>query len=378
MTSRIIGLIFLLVSPPLLADQPTHCRSLEWSQAERLVGFKNYGDRCGARGVSAGETSWALESAHDDLAGIEYEIDGVRYTIADFLEHNRVAGFLVARGNRVLTEQYRLGHDASTRWISYSIAKSVTSMLIGAAIRDGFIESVDEAVTTYLPRLRGTPYDGVTIEQLLQMASGVAWNEDYADLSSDVAIAGAANGLPLVAYLSSKERVAAPGEQFNYNTAETNLVGELLRSAIGNNASTYLETKIWRPVMADDATWSLTENVETGGCCLHATLRDYARIGLFAMRGGVLADGTPILADGWMARSTTASKGYPAYGYLWWLWGDGAYSAIGIYGQLIYVDPTNDLVIVTQSAWTAAGGREFSAHRAAMVTAVREWAMASD
>lgn len=376
MIARVVLFVLTALSLPLVAAEPTHCRSLEWSQGEREIGFRNYGERCGARDVDAGSSSWPLLPAFEDPSTISYEIDGAAYSLDDFFEHNEIAGFMVVKGDRVLLERYRMGHDAKTRWISYSIAKSVTSMLIGAAIRDGYILNVDEPVTDYLPRLRGTPYDGVTIRQVLQMASGVEWNEDYADLTSDVAYAGAANGLPLVAYLSTKPRVAPPGEKFNYNTGETNLVGELLRSATGNNASAYLEAKIWRPVMADRATWSLTENVETGGCCIHATLGDYARLGLFAMRGGVLPDGTEVLADDWMADSITPSQAMAGYGYLWWLWGGGAYSAIGISGQLIYIDPTSELVIVTHSAWTAAGGRAFSQHRAGMIGAVREWAAA--
>ena len=374
MTRRIVAFLFVIAATHLAANEPTHCRSLEWTQDEREIGFRNYGERCGARSVHAGSDAWPLVSAPKDPSSVRYEIDGTTHSLDDFFEHNKIAGFMVVKGDRVLVERYLLGHDEDTRWISYSIAKSVTSMLIGAAIRDGYILSVDEPVTDYLPRLRGTPYDGVTIQNVLQMASGVEWNEDYVDLTSDVARAGAANGLPLVTYLSTKPRVAEPGEQFNYNTGETNLVGELLRSAIGNNASAYLEAKIWRPVMADRATWTLTENVETGGCCIHATLGDYARLGLFAMRGGVLDDGTEVLADEWMRDSITPSKSMGGYGYLGWLWGDGAYSAIGIYGQLIYIDPATDLVIVTHSAWTAAGGRAFSQHRAGMIGAVREWA----
>ena len=186
-------------------------------------------------------------------------------------------------------------------------------MLVGAAIADGYIENVDEPVTDYLPRLRGSAYEGTTIRHLLQMASGVAWNEDYTDADSDVGRAGAANGMVLFDYLGGLAREAEPGTVFNYNTGETNLVGSLLRAAIGNNASTYLASKIWQPFMEHPATWSITENVETGGCCIHATLRDYARIGLFALRGGVLPDGTRVLPEGWMLESTTPSAGSPRY-----------------------------------------------------------------
>lgn len=188
------------------------------------------------------------------------------------------------------------------------------------------------------------------------MASGVSWNEDYADLESDVALAGGANGMTLFNYLSKLPAVASPGARFNYNTGETNLAGAVLRAAIGNNASTYLADKIWRPFMEHPATWSTVEGGELGGCCIHATLRDYARIGLFALRDGILPNGERVLPEGWMRDATTGSKARADYGYLWWLRGDGAYAAIGIFGQLIWIDPQHEVVIVTQSAWPAATG----------------------
>jgi CubicO group peptidase (beta-lactamase class C family) len=134
------------------------------------------------------------------------------------------------------------------------------------------------------------------------------------------------NGVALTNYLSALPRVAPAGDRFNYNTAESNLVGEVLRSAIGMSAAPYLSQKIWQPMgMEYDATWllSLPSDRETGGCCISATLRDYARLGLLALADGVLPDGTRVVPEGWMAASTTPSKGYDGYGYKWWLYGDG-------------------------------------------------------
>ena len=135
-------------------------------------------------------------------------------------------------------------------------------MLVGAAIKDGYIESVNEKVTDYLPRLKNSPYNQATIRNLMQMSSGVQWNEDYSDPESDVNSA-TWETRSLYEYLRHKPRDVAPGTIFNYNTAETNLLGTLLRSAIGNNLSTYLSNKIWRPFgMSSDANWML---VEPGG-----------------------------------------------------------------------------------------------------------------
>ena len=139
----------------------------------------------------------------------------------------------------------------------------------------------------------------------------------------------------------------------------------------------YLAAKVWRPFMEHPASWSISSGGELGGCCIHATLRDYARLGRFALRGGVLPDGTPTLPDGWILESTTGSKGNPGYGYLWWLWDGGAYAAIGIFGQLIWIDPRQDVVIVTQSAAPAATSGVQSAHRGALIEALYRHVTAS-
>jgi CubicO group peptidase (beta-lactamase class C family) len=273
-------------------------------------------------------------------------------TVDDYVRRQRVGGLLVIHDGDVVYERYGLGNDENTRWISFSVAKSVVAMLIGAAIQDGYIDSVDEPVTAYLPRLADSSYQDTTIRNLLQMASGVAWNEDYADPQSDVARASYET-LALYEYLRDKPRAAAPGERFNYNTAETNLAGTLLRAAIGNNLATYLEENIWQPFgMEADAYWQLTEpgGGEFGGCCISATLRDYGRLGLFALGGGVLPDGTRVLPENWMAESTTPSEGFDGYGYFWWLKESGAYEASGIFGQGIYIDPQHDVVIALHSA----------------------------
>ena len=154
------------------------------------------------------------------------------------------------------------------------------------------------------------------------MSSGIAWNEDYTDPESDVNIAGALNSLALYQYLNALDTAASPGTKFNYNTGETNLLGGIVRAAIGNNLSSYIEQKIWKPFgMESDAYWGIDSDFEQelGGCCINATLRDYARIGIFAMDRGVLNNGTNVLPTDWMKDSTTPSPNYPYYGYQWWL-----------------------------------------------------------
>jgi len=358
------------------AEDSEHFGSVDnllfWTPEQQVAGYRNMEKLAPARWVRAGESPLPLPERPADLDSLPVLHEGGNMTLAEFLESQSVVGLLVIKDGAIAYERYRLGNDRGTRWISYSVTKSVTSMLVGAAIHDGYIASVDEKVTDYLPRLKGSAYDQASIRDVLQMASGVAWDETYDDPESDINQASWST-LALYDYLDDKPRNGPPGETFNYNTAESNLVGNLLRSAIGNTLSAYLELKIWRPFgMEADASWGLTEpdGGEFGGCCISATLRDYGRIGLFALNNGRLPDGTPVLPKNWMKESTTPSRGAPYYGYLWWLPGDGTFRASGIFGQGIYIDPGANLVIAMHSARPHASRREDSALQMAMYRAV--------
>ena len=178
-------------------------------------------------------------------------------------------------------------------------------MLLGAAIEDGFIKSVNDPVTKYLPELSGSNYDKISIKHILQMSSGIEWNEDYDDPYSDVNLAAGLNSSNLYKYLSKLEVENKPARKFNYNTAESNLIGGIVRSAVGSNLSHYLEKKIWQPFgMESDAYWALDATFldELGGCCIYATLRDYARVGMFALNQGKLKDGTEVLPKKWIKK----------------------------------------------------------------------------
>ena len=325
---------------------------LFWTPEQQVAGYRNFDKIFPTRRISAGESPYELPRQIRDLGGVQIRYQDHELTTNEYFLQQNVAGLLVIKNGKIVYERYGLGNSEDSLWVSWSIAKSVSSLLVGAAIGEGYIKSVDEKVTDYLPRLKGSSYDQATIRNILQMSSGVQWNEDYADPESDVNSADW-NTLALYEYLRNKPRDSEPGEVFNYNTAETNLVGTLLRSAIGNNLSTYLSEKIWQPFgMESDANWMLTEpgGGEAGGCCISATLRDYGRIGLFALSNGRLRDGTRMLPDNWMSDSTTPSKAYSGYGYLWWLDGGGVFKASGIFGQGIYIDPRENVVIVLHSA----------------------------
>ncbi|MEM1231954.1 MAG: serine hydrolase [Pseudomonadota bacterium] len=322
----------------------------------KLYAFRNQELLAPTRLVRASAQPLALQLALQDLDDLSIELGADTRTLDEYFEQQNTAGLVVVKDGAIVYERYALGNDQDSRWVSFSVAKSLVSLLYGVAVKDGLIRSLDDPVTDYLPALKNSAYSTATIRHLLQMASGVAWNEDYADPESDVASASYET-LALYEHLRNKPRTAPAGERFNYNTAETNLAGTLLRSAIGNNLSSYLQNRIWQPFgMAADAYWLLTEpgGGEFGGCCINATLRDYARIGLFALADGVTAEGVRLLPPGWMAESTTPSPGYDGYGYFWWLTEGSAYRASGIFGQSIYIDPDRNLVIAVHSANDAA------------------------
>ena len=276
-----------------------------------------------------------------------------------YLAGQRAAALLVLHKGQLRLERYGLGFDAEGRWTSFSVAKSFTSTLVGAAVRDGHIR-LEEKVSHYLPQMKGSAYDDVSVRQLLTMTSGVRWNEDYSDPQSDVAQFNnhpSTDGSPaIVSYLRQLPRAAPPGERWLYSTGETNLVGILLEQATGKNLSTLLQEKIWQPAgMERQATWLLSKTgQEISGCCLQASARDYARFGQFILEGARVK-GQPLLPDDWLAKATTrqADIGLPSrgYGYQWWTYDNGSFTARGIFGQGIFIDPQRQLVIVSNSNW---------------------------
>lgn len=298
-----------------------------------------------------------------------------------YMAENNVSGLLVLKDGKILAERYGLGRKPQDRWTSFSVAKSLTSTLVGAAIADGKIAGTDALVTNYIPELKGSGYDGVTVRQLLMMSSGVRWNEDYTDPNSDVARAGSAitePGVnPLVSYMRKLPRANEPGTKFTYNTGETDLVGVLVSKAVGKSLSEYASEKIWKPYgMERDAVW-VTDLAghERGGCCISMTLRDYGRLGQFLLEGGK-AGGKQVIPSQFLSEATTPQikNGAPerGYGYFWWMPNSGAFEGRGIFGQSVTVFPEDRLVIVLNAAWPEATKRERSMARTAFINAVRE------
>lgn len=340
----------------LLAAMPTNRDVLMWQQDQRDAAFRAM-DRlpvlATASEIAPSTTPLPLPQ------GKPLTIPGVD----GYMARQRAAGIVILQDGKVRFEKYGLGFGPDGRWTSFSVAKSFTSTLVGAAIQEGYIKSLEDKVSQYIPGLKGSAYDDVSIRQLLTMSSGVKWNEDYEDPNADVAKFNNAepkNGLDAtVSYMRGLPRAHPPGEVWHYNTGETNLIGVLVSSATKKPLAQYLQEKVWQPAgMEAKATWLQGKTGhEIAGCCLQATTRDFARFGLFVLANGKVGDKQIVPAD-WFAQATVKQKdiGDPGkgYGFQWWTYDDGAVAAQGIFGQGIFIDPKRRLVIASNANWTRA------------------------
>lgn len=349
-----------------------------WNDAQKLVAHRNMHHLFPTQVVKAGAPVRALPRREERL-----DLD-----VAAYMAEAEVTGLLAIRHGEIVLERYARGNDEQTVWASRSMAKSITSLMIGTAVRSGHIRSVDDPVGSYVPKLQGTHYDNVTLRHCLQMTSGVAYSEDYLDRSSDVArlqlctVLGKKGAfVEFLKDLGSRHDRAGnmPGTAFNYCSADSVLLGLVLERALGWTAPIQLERELWsRAGMEGDAYWNLEA---PGGSAFTAsgfgaTLRDYGRLALFVLGGGVLPDGSRIVPDGWIQESTIPSRasieaGSP-YGFQWWLdehagvvsnkvgdggsrllGGSGVFYALGNAGQVILVNPAEDTVVVKWAIWGA-------------------------
>ncbi len=345
----------------LLKTVPTNRDLLFWSDAQRDAAFRAL-DRISL--LAKWNTAQPAATARALPAGEPLKID---MDVDAYMQEHRVAALVILQGGKLRQERYGLGFDGDGRWTSFSVAKSFTSTLVGAALKDGHIKSMNDKVSDYLPDLKGSAYDDVSIRQLLTMTSGVQWNEDYGDPNSDVARFNNHKPEPgveaLVSYMRKLPRAAPAGTRWLYSTGETNLIGLVLEAAIQKPLTQYLQEKIWQPAgMEQQATWLLSKTgKEISGCCVQAAPRDYARLGQFILEGARV-NGQSILPDGWLEEAThkQADIGAPGrgYGYQWWTYDSGAFAARGIFGQGIFIDPKRQLVIASNGNWHKAGSAD--------------------
>ncbi|MEN8860292.1 serine hydrolase domain-containing protein [Qipengyuania flava] len=366
--------------PVVTQSMPADMASLDssdsilfWSDERRSAAFRAMEDSFPGLEVAPAADPRVLPRASEMLP------DTVQREIRAYMDETNAAGVMVLKGGKVIAEHYGLGFGPEGRWTSFSVAKSFTSTLLGAAIADGAIASVDTPVTDIIPALAGTAYDGVSVGQIASMTSGVAWNEDYTDPDSDVAkmlaVTPVAGESQAVTYARTLEREAPAGEKWVYKTLETNLLGLIVEQATGQSLAAYAAEKIVNPAgFAGGMFWmqDLTGG-NIGGCCLSLRLSDYARMGQFALEGG---DG--VVPEGWFAKAGSPlvdfgpqAPGF-GYGYQWWTYPGDMYGAQGIFGQAITIVPEENLVVAVVSNWKTATSSPARDGFRALVGSIRE------
>jgi CubicO group peptidase (beta-lactamase class C family) len=301
---------------------------------------------------------------------LTYDYNGKTYTVEDLLARQRITGLLVLKGDQIVYEAYQYERNGQHKFASFSMAKTVVSLLVGIALQEGRIASLDDPAEKYAPELKNTAYGPVSLRQLLRMSSGARWSDkafagqptDIAELSADTYFRrgrGAAFGLKRV-----RESVAAPGTAFNYSSAETLALSLALRGAVGTDLTAYATEKLWKPMGAEAPGSWLTDitDVEAGFCCINARLRDYGRLGLLLAADGEV-DGRQVVPREFLLDGTDATRQpeylkprkatpYLGYGYQAWLYPfrTRTFEARGLFGQQLIVQPSSKVVIVITSA----------------------------
>jgi CubicO group peptidase (beta-lactamase class C family) len=344
--------------------------------------FHNMDEIFTTRSVPRSGSVWALPRAERTL-DFTYRHEGREYTPEQFLDRTYTNALLILKEGRIVTEIYRNNTHETTRFIGWSMTKSIVGLLVGCAVREARIKSIDDPIVRYLPELQGGGYEGVTIKQILQMRSGVDYEERY-DFANP-GIAARNHELALVSNVArfadaarTIKRAHRPGEVWQYKTLDTAVLGWLLERVSGSTLSAYAAQHLWEPLGAErDGFFIMDGEPGTGrefsGAGFNATLRDFARIGLMMLNEG-RANGREIIPADWVRDSTRAAGGPgPGYGYQWWLVPNSpAYQALGLQGQYIYVDPSTRTVIVKLSYFPPAD-EAAEAETASFFAAVSAW-----
>jgi CubicO group peptidase (beta-lactamase class C family) len=369
------------------SDLPPAGNQALWTPEQKVIGFRNIARLYGGDVVHHGTTVMPLPRAAHELE-LHYQSQGADWDAAKFMKHNRVAGLIILHRGEIVLERYALGFTEHDRWVSFSVAKSVTSTLLGVAIHDGLIHGLDDPVSRYIPELAKSGYAGVTLRQALTMSTGLKWDENYKNPDSDwgrtlsMDIPGDTRpAVDIVKYMAGLPRATTPGKVFLYNSGNAQILGVVVQRATNQTLAAYLEKKIWQPLgMEADGYWVRDRfGRSMGRSLLNATSRDYARFGYFFMHGGKIG-GASILPAGWVEDASRSHLHTDwddiGYGYQWWINPDATYRAIGICGQMIFLDPKSDVVIVTNSAWPEAdwdpGYDAVAAFNTAVVKALRD------
>jgi CubicO group peptidase (beta-lactamase class C family) len=338
---------------------------LMWPPCLQSYGYRNVDRLFATRTIRSGSPR---ELPRGREVQVQVPVDGQALSLAQFMDRNNVAGLLAIRDGSVVLERYGLGLQAEERWSTMSTVKSMTAMLVGTAVGDGAITSIDDSVARYLPQLQGSAYEGVTVRHLMTMSSGIQWSEDYGDRESDVnrysrSLAARTPG-GVLQIMHGLQRSESPGTTWRYNTGDTYLLGALVCAATGQSLAECMSKRIWQPCgMEFDGYYTLEceEGTEIGGSRAGMALRDIGRFARLVMNDGVTDEGQRLLPAGWVDAAATPAFPLPdesqrsphrralglvAYGYSWWLDNDGGMWALGHCGQRIYIHRRERLALV--------------------------------
>ena len=340
-----------------------------WSALHTVPGIQT-------RLVSRGAAAKPLPKAAQPAA-ITYRYRNLNYTLAGYLERHRATGLLVLKNGEIVAEHYRYGRQDDARFLSFSMAKSVTALLVGAALERRSIASLDDPAEKYVTTLAGSPYGATTVRQLLRMSSGLTFTERY-DGSDDItrlsrASAGAPGaGTPSDVLRSITDRHSPAGQKFVYASAETDVLGRILTAATGINMGDLTRDWLWQPMGAEhDGYWRIgADGQEMAYGFFNASLRDWARLGLLLANDGKVGDRQLLPREFLLdatdpARQPAAFKPrkatpYSGYGYQFWLlpMKERTFAMFGIHGQTMFVQPSSGIVMVLTSVWQQASGQQ--------------------
>jgi CubicO group peptidase (beta-lactamase class C family) len=335
-----------------------------------MIGFYTHFDKTQRMSaVRTARPASRLFRETDEISSV-YHFGGDQRTIRDYVAHNPIMGLLILKGDRILFEHYQYARTDEDKFLSQSMVKTIIGLLTGIAISEGYIRSIDDLASFYVPELIGTEYGATPIRALLEMKSGMAFAERY-DGEDDNEKLGHAlfppdSPGPVRAIGQFTQRVAPPGTKFNYSGADTELLGLIVSRAVHMSLSEFLSSRIWQKLGAEaDAAWALdASGHEIAYCCFTATLRDWGRLGAMISNDGFW-NGTQIVPKRWLTESTTPTKldtvgiGQTAmrfgYGYHLWTFNHrpGMIALRGVHGQAIYVDPASKLVLVQTAVYEA-------------------------
>jgi len=370
-------------------DVPVAVQLLRWHMLDNNVSplmFRSMDTLFTTRTVARSGEVWQLPRS-DHALDFNYRFDGSQYAAADVLERTYTNALLILKDGHIVSEVYRNNSTPASRFIAWSMTKSLTSVMVGCALEEGRIASLDDAISDYLPELAGGGYEGVTIRQVMEMRSGVDYEERY-----DFANPGTAASNHIAALVRNTARFAdvartlprlhEPGAVFQYKTIDTAVLGWLVERVTGGSVASYTEHCVWEPLGAEADGFYIMDGApgigrEFSGAGFNASLRDFARFGQMVLDGGSAA-GRRLVSAEWIAQSTQPSgdedQQRGGYGLQWWTMGDSdAFSAIGLQGQYIYIDPATRTVVVKLSYFPPGDNRALDAETLAFMAAASAW-----